>query len=148
AVAKLVIQGQPSQTETAGVPFASTPVIVEEDQYNNVVTTDNSTVVTAYLASGSGALSGATGVTVKGGVASFTTVAEDRIGTFTLAFTGVGLTTPASIPFVVTMGAPTMLVVQTPPSSGSSAGQAFATQPVIYVEDAGGNLETGDNTTV
>jgi hypothetical protein len=148
AAASLVIQGQPSQDATAGTPFASTPVVYEKDRYGNVETTDNSTAVTAFLASGSGTLGGATSVVLKNGVASFTTLAEDAIGTFTLGFTGGGLSTPASLPITVSIGAPAKLVVQTQPSSTATAGQPFATQPVVYVEDAGGNLETSDNSTV
>ena len=45
-------------------------------------------------------------------------------------------------------GPPSMLVIQTQPSSTATAGQAFTVQPVIYVEDSNGNLETEDNTTV
>ena len=42
-----MIQTQPSPTATAGQPFATQPVIYEEDQYGNLETGDNSTVVTA-----------------------------------------------------------------------------------------------------
>ena len=41
----------------------------------------------------------------------------------------------------------TQLVVHTPPPPSATAGQPFATQPVVYVEDAYGNLVTGDDTT-
>ena len=43
---------------------------------------------------------------------------------------------------------PAKLVIHTQPSPSATAGQAFAVQPVIYVEDGNGNLETGDNSTV
>src|SRR5262249_18425449 len=42
---------------------------------------------------------------------------------------------------------PYQLVVHTEPSPTAVAGQPFATQPVVYVEDKWGNLESGDNTT-
>src|SRR5439155_26567064 len=47
AASKLVIQTQPSATATAAVNFAQQPVILIEDQFGNVLTSDNSTVVTA-----------------------------------------------------------------------------------------------------
>ena len=56
--AQLVIQTQPSQTAAAGQAFAIQPVIWEEDQYGNLETSDSTTVVTAYLASGTGPLQG------------------------------------------------------------------------------------------
>ena len=39
-------------------------------------------------------------------------------------------------------------MIQTQPSLTATAGELFAIQPVIYVEDQNGNLETNDNTTV
>ena len=41
-----------------------------------------------------------------------------------------------------------LLVIHTQPSSTATAGRAFATQPVVYLVDQNGNLETGDNSTV
>ncbi len=41
----------------------------------------------------------------------------------------------------------TQLVIHTQPSATATAGQVFPTQPVIYVEDQNGNLDTSDNTT-
>jgi hypothetical protein len=38
-------------------------------------------------------------------------------------------------------------VIHTQPSPTATAGRAFGTQPVIFVEDQSGNLETGDNST-
>ena len=49
---------------------------------------------------------------------------------------------------VVIAAAAYQLVIHTQPSSTATAGQAFATQPVIYEEDRFGNLETADNSTV
>jgi hypothetical protein len=48
----------------------------------------------------------------------------------------------------VTLGPATKLVIQTQPSATATAGKAIATQPVVYVEDDSGNLETNDNSTV
>ena len=146
--AKLVIQAEPSDQATAGAAFGSTPAIVEEDEFGNVETGDSTTAVTATLTKGTGKLSGGTTVTLTDGVASFPTLADDTAGTFTLSFTGGGLTSPASSPFTVSPAGASMLVVQTPPSSGAMAGTAFTVQPVVAEEDQYGNLESGDNTTV
>ncbi len=148
AAAKLVIQSQPSQTATAGTAFKDQPVIDEEDQYGNILTGDSTTTVTAQVASGTGTLAGGTSATVKAGVATFSTLADDTAGTITLAFTGAGLTSPASVSIVVSPASASQLVVHTSASGSSGAGQAFSTQPVLYEEDQYGNLVTGDNTTV
>ena len=127
--------------------FATQPVIYEEDQYGNVETSDNSTVVTAYPATGNGPLSTPASVTLKAGVATFTSLAADSVGTITLAFSGGGFTSPASVPIVVEPRPAAMLVIQTQPSPTATAGTAFTVQPVIYEEDQFGNLETADDGT-
>ena len=53
-------------------------------------------------------------------------------------YTGVILPVPS---------VPTSLVIHTQPSATATAGQIFATQPVIYVLDQNGKLLSGDNTT-
>ena len=146
--AKLIVQSQPSQAVTAGVPFTNQPVIHEEDQFGNLETNDSSTVVTAALASGPGALAGTLTATVSGGVATFSNIAADLVGTITIGFTGTGLTAAASVPITISPAAASKLVIQTPPSATATAGQAFPNTTVIDEEDKFGNLETGDNSTV
>ena len=148
AAAKLVIQTQPSPTALAGQAFTNQPVIDEEDQYGDIETSDNSTAVTAFLASGSGGLQGTTAVTLKDGVAAFTNITDDTVGTYTLGFTGGGFTSVASLPVVVSPGSASKLVLQEQLAPTATAGQTFAIQPVIKEEDAYGNLEAGDNSTL
>ena len=87
-----MIHTQPSATATAGQAFGTQPVVYEEDQYGNLETGDNSTVVTASLASGTGPLQGTTTVTVSGGVATFTNLADNKAETISLNFTSGSLT--------------------------------------------------------
>ncbi|MFI5456840.1 MAG: hypothetical protein ACHRXM_15455 [Isosphaerales bacterium] len=148
AASQLVIHTQPLATATAGQAFGTQPVIYEEDQYGNLETGDNSKLVTATLASGTGPLHGTTTVTVSGGVATFTNLVDRRAETISLGFSGGSLTNAASANIVVNPAAASKLVIQTQPSPAASAGQAFTTQPVIMEEDQYGNLETGDNSTV
>jgi hypothetical protein len=72
---------QPAPTATAGAAFAPQPQIRIEDQFGNLRTSDNSTVVSAARNLGSGTLQGTTAATVSGGVATFAnlnyTVAEN-----------------------------------------------------------------------
>jgi hypothetical protein len=148
AASQLVIGTQPSSAATAGQAFGVQPVIDVEDQYGNVEIGNNSTAVTASLASGTVPLQGTTTITVSGGVATFTNLAENKVGTISLDFTGAGLMEGPSSSIVVSPAAASQLVVHTQPSPTATAGQAFATQPVVYEEDPYGNLETSDNSTV
>ena len=52
-----------------------------------------------------------------------------------------------SFVFTITVGAPTHLVFTTPPSGGPS-GVVWATQPVVTIEDSGGNTVTTSTDTV
>jgi len=145
---QLVIHTQPSATAKAGQAFATQPVIYEEDQHGNLETSDNSTQVTVSLESGSGPLEETLTVTVSGGIATFTNLADNTAGTISLLFTSVPVRSPAiSGNIAISPATPNQLVIHTQPSATAKTGQAFATQPVIYEEDQYGNLETGDNST-
>ena len=52
AASQLVITQQPSATATAGVAFATQPVVTEEDAFGNVITTDSTHTVTAARSTG------------------------------------------------------------------------------------------------
>ena len=145
---KLMIHTLPSSTATAGQPFGTLAVVYEEDPFGNLETGDNSTVVTATLASGTGALEGTTSVTVSGGVATFTNLADNKAETISLNFAGAGLAAGPSSSIFVSPATASQLVIHTQPSARTTAGVPSAAQPVIYEEDRFGNLETGDNSTV
>ena len=129
APSKLVIQTQPSATATAGQPFGTQPVVYEEDQFGNVELGDNSTVVTASLASGPGPLQGITTATVSGGVARFTNLIGGSAGAIALKFTGGSVTSqPTSAvqvaPIPLPNPTPTVLgatVVMTPKTKKKKA---------------------------
>ena len=149
APTQLVIHTQPSSTATAGSPFGTQPVVYVEDESGNLETGDNTTVVTvSSLPAGSGPLQGTTSVTVHGGIATFTNLADNTAETIMLHFTSDPTLTPAtSNSIVVSPNAAGHLTIHTQPSSAATAGSPFSTEPVVYVEDQFGNLETGDNTT-
>jgi streptogramin lyase len=138
APSQLVITTQPSVTATAGQPFATQPVVYEADQYGNLETGDNSTVVTAALASGAGPLQGTTSVTVSGGVAAFTNLADNKAETLTLQFSGGGFTAGPSSAIVVSPAEATKLAITTQPPSSVVVNAGFGL--VAAVEDAYGNV--------
>src|SRR5262249_55476450 len=105
AAAKLTIHIGPFAKVTAGPPLTDHIVIYEEDQYGNRETGDNSTQVTASLASGAGALKGTTQATVQGGIASFDDLEDDTAGTLSLQFSAGSLSPAISTPSIVTPAA-------------------------------------------
>ena len=115
---KLAINTQPSPTATAGVAFSTQPVVYVEDQYGNLETGDNTTQVTAALASGTGPLLGTTTVTVSGGIATFTDLSDNTAETISLQFTSSPVLTAAtSNNIVISPAAASQLVINTQPSA-------------------------------
>src|SRR5262249_25487694 len=135
----LVIQTQPYASVTAGNALTDPIVVNELDQYGNIVTTDNSTVVTASLATGGGTLKGTITATVVNGVASFDDLEDDTAGTLSLQFAAPGLPPVPSDPSTVAPGPPHLMAVKKPPG-GVISGVAFPLEVDAY--DAYGNLAT------
>ena len=148
AATQIVINQAPSTTAIAGQPFGTQPIIYEEDAFNNVLAGDNSTVISAVLNSGAGPLQGTTNVTVSGGVAHFGNLADNMAEIITVTFSNGSLTTSPPSAITVSPGPAAKLLIQTQPSTTATAGQTFAVGPVIYLEDANGNLEATDNSSV
>src|SRR5271157_3382689 len=148
AASQLVITQQPSAAATVGAAFTTQPVIYKEDQFGNLETADNTTVVTAALNSGTGPLQGTTTATVSGGVATFTNLADDTAETMNIAFTtnASGVSSATSSNVVVSPATASQLVITQQAWSTATAGVAFTTQPVVAEEDQFGNVETGDST--
>ena len=143
---QLVIHTPPDSSVVAGSPLTDPIVIDEEDQYHNIETGDDSTVVTVSLASGVGPLQGTSTATVSGGIATFTNLGDDTAETITLKFSSGNLTAPTSAGIVVSPAAASKLVVTQQPSAAATAGASFITQPVVKEEDPFGNVITSDST--
>ena len=118
-----------------------------EDAGGNTVTND-ATGPTLTLTTGTGTLSGCTASTA-GGVTSFSGCTIDIANSgdvLTATDTGDSLTNTSSA-FDVTVGAPALLVFTTQPGD-ATAGSSFGTQPVVTIEDAGGNTITTDTSSI
>jgi hypothetical protein len=147
-VAKLVITQQPSASATAGVAFTTQPVVAEEDQFGNIVSDDNSTVVAVTLGSGAGPLQGTSQVTVASGLATFNDLFDKRAESITLKFASGSLATDTSNSILVSPAAPTNLVIAQQASTSATADGPFTTQPVIHEVDQYGNIVTTDSTSI
>ena len=80
------------------------PVILIEDQYNNVRSNDT-LVVTATRNAGAGTLLGTTNVAAVGGVATFTNLAHPLATNITIQFTSGALAATTSGTIAVSDGA-------------------------------------------
>ena len=145
---QLVFGQQPTATN-AGVAINPAVTVKIEDQFGNLVTTDNSDQVTVGIASGPGVFTGGNTVTVtaSAGVATFSNLVLDTSGNYTLSESATGgLSGPASNSFTVSPNAAgKRLVITTQPLGTATAGVNFGTQPVVKEEDAFGNVFTADS---
>jgi hypothetical protein len=126
AAGRLIVQTQPSSTAVAGAAFAQQPQIRIEDQYGNLRSSDNSTVVTAARSGGSGTLQGSLSATAVNGVATFANLSHNVANTINLSFSSSGLTNATSANIVVSPAAFTQLQLLVPGESaapGSASGK-------------------------
>jgi plastocyanin len=142
---KVVYAVQPSNV-TAGVADSPSIVVDVEDQFGNIVTTDNSNV-TLSVASGPGALSGTVTVAAISGVATFSNIILDTAGNYTLTASDGVLTTATSGSFTVNPAAASKVVYAVQPSN-ATAGVAQSPSIVVDVEDQFGNIVTANSSNV
>jgi hypothetical protein len=138
---KLVVQTQPSSTATAGVAFTQQPQIRIEDQYGNLISSDNGRVITAARSAGTGTLLGTVTATTVNGITTFANLSHNVATTITLSFTASGLASATSGNIVVGPGTASQLVFATQPA-GLGTGSPLATQPVVKAQDAYGNTSS------
>lgn len=144
AATQLAIVTQPDAA-FAGTALLQQPVVEVRDIFGNKVT--NSTAAILFtLSTGSGALTGTATKSAVAGVATFTNLKVDLIGTKEITASSSGLTSVVSSPFTVAPGLPTKLSFSTQPGTGTS-GTAFV-QPVVQILDAQNNLVTSATSAV
>ena len=94
---RLIIFTQPLETATAGVVFTRQPVVHIKDEFGNLITNDNSTVVTAAISAGTDVLKGTLlTATASGGVATFTGLYYTKAESITLLFSSSPVLTTAT----------------------------------------------------
>ncbi len=136
---KLSIQTQPPDSAIAGVVFSRQPVVRILDSLGNLITTDNSIILTATRTLGNGTLQGTTTATASGGVATFLNLSHRVAGTINIRFTTVsGLTSDTSNIIVVGASAATKLIFVQQPTN-TSAGATIAPPLTIQLQDSFSN---------
>jgi|GEM_PF-3451191 len=147
AAAKLVITTAPPATAQSGVALTIPPVVKIEDSGGNTVLTNTSTVIATFTAGGISLLNAS--VPAVAGVATFTGLTLNALaGPYTLTFSDGALTAAVSSTITIAAGTATKLVIGTQPAATGFTGVALSTQPVVKVEDSGGNVVATDGSTV
>jgi hypothetical protein len=153
---KLAFTSEPLGGVNEATNLATEPVVSVEDSNGNTVTSDNGTValsIGTYAAGNGGTNQGTLGCTntTVNAVAGVATFANCQItgtaaaGTYTLNAARTGLTTVSSSSLSITAGSASKLAFSIEPGGGAG-GVAFATQPVVNVEDGNGNtVSSGTN---
>ena len=148
AASKLAFSTQAAGA-SGGTAFSTQPTVTIEDAAGDPVTTNASTVTLAIApgtpgSGGPGTLSTCTSTDESNGVFAFSGCAIDKAGTgYELVATDGGLTGATSAPFTVGVGPATHVAFTTEPSN-AIGGSAFVDQPVVTIQDAGGNTVTTD----
>ncbi|HEY3841954.1 MAG TPA: hypothetical protein VGL48_01775 [Acidimicrobiales bacterium] len=146
---QLVFTTQPGNG-TGGSAFSTQPVVAVEDAFGNQVTTDSSSVTLAIGTNpGPGHLTCTSNpLNATSGIATFTGCAIDKAAAgYTLTASDGTLTAATSSPLTVSVGPAAQLVFTTSPGNGIG-GAALSTQPVVAVEDAGGNTVSSNTSAI
>jgi hypothetical protein len=131
---------------TPGVALAPQPSVAVQNANGGSPTGTSPVAVTLALGANPGGATltctGGLTKTTQNNVAAFNGCKLDKLGVgYTLIATATGLTQAQSAPFTIGGGPATKLVFTAQPGA-STALQAFATQPVVAITDAGGNVVT------
>ena len=144
SVSKLAISNTPSTSAVNGVALATQPIISAQDVGGNTNTTAAGSI-TATMNNHSASNPSAN---LSSGVATFSGLAFVGIaGSFALTFSYNGITVQQQN-FILQVGAGTQLFLATSPIAQAASGAALSVQPILNVQDSGGNLVTAATGTV
>jgi hypothetical protein len=143
--AKLAFTTQPPSSSVSGSAFSATVSV--EDAGGNVVTTDNSNVTIALASGTPGAnLAGTLTVQAVNGVATFSGLSVDKVGTgYTLHATDASLTAADSSAFNIVAGAAAAIAFITQPTTNADIAAGSPITLVVHVTDAAGNAVAGES---
>ena len=144
AIAKVAFTAQPVTVTTDDLVQAT---VTTTDAFGNLVPTIMDVTVAIGTNPGGGTLGGTTTLQTSGGVAAFTDLEIDKVGTgYTLVATAGVLTAAASATFNVNVGAPFKLEFESSPTIAEPQAALGAIEVVVV--DAHGNPTGGNGTPV
>ncbi|HEY8257588.1 MAG TPA: Ig-like domain-containing protein [Gemmatimonadales bacterium] len=146
--ASIAIQDGNNQTADVGTAVTTDPAVIVRDASSNPVA---GVQVDFAVGIGGGGVTGATATTNSSGIATVgswtmgpTAGSNNNTLTATVNGTAISVTFTAS----ASAGSPSVVVITTQPSGNAQAGVAFGTQPVIQLQDNGGNNSATSGVTI
>ncbi len=137
----LAIVTSPPPASASGAVLVPAPVVQVADAFGNPVDPETEITITTTIAAGvGGVIGGTTAAITTAGAALFNNlILTGPAGSYTLLFSGGGLTAAVSNTIAIGSGAPTALFIVTQPSASAGSGTAFGQQPVVQLRDGSGN---------
>jgi len=147
---RLAFTIQPSNA-TAALSISPAVKVAVQDAGGNTVTSSSASITVAIGTNpSSGTLAGTKTVNAVSGVATFSSLSIDKTGTgYTLSASSTGLSGATSSAFNITAGTAVKLGFTSQPG-GAYKGTTFTQQPIVAVQDVGGNtvLSYSGNVTI
>ena len=142
-----VVFGTGPAAAVAGATLAAITGQVE-DKFGNVVTTDTSKITLAIASGPDGAtLGGTKQVAAVAGIATFSDLALQTAGAYTISATDASLRVALSPSFTISPAAAAQLAIKQGPSA-ATAGAAISPAMTVMVEDQYGNLIATDSSKI
>ncbi|MDQ1536234.1 MAG: trimeric autotransporter adhesin, partial [Actinomycetota bacterium] len=143
----LAFTTEPSDS-TGGIAFDTQPVVEVLDAHGDIVDVSSARVTLSVTTPAGATLTCMASTTpAVAGEATFAGCGIDKAGIYRLTASSGTLTSDVTGSFVITTGPATKLAFTTSPSF-SNVGVAFFTQPVVAIEDTGGNTLTSNTAPV
>jgi hypothetical protein len=145
---KLVFGQQPTNT-AAGASITPAVTVQVQDASGNVVTGSTASITIAIGTNpGGSTLGGTATVNAVNGVATFSNLSLNKVGTgYTLTAASTGLTGATSGTFNITAGTASKLVFGQQPTN-TAAGASITPAVTVQVQDANGNVVTGSTASI
>ncbi|HEV8122979.1 MAG TPA: Ig-like domain repeat protein [Gemmatimonadales bacterium] len=145
---KLGFGVQPTNTQAGSAISPAVTVLIQDASGNTVSGATNAVSLALGNNPSSGVLSGTLTVNAVNGVATFSDLSVDKVGSaYTLAATASGLSGAASNGFNITPGTATQLVFTQQPSNGV-AGASITPAVTVTAKDAQNNTVTSYSTAI
>jgi hypothetical protein len=138
--AKLGFTTGPSNSTGGGV-FGIQPAVAIQTSSGSSTTSTAPVTLSITTPAGATLSCSANPVAAVAGTAQFSGCKIDKAGTYTLTATSPGLSGAISANFTISVGAANKLVFTTTPGN-TARNTVFTNQPVVAVQDAGGNTVT------
>ena len=143
-----LVFGQAPTAAVAGAKLSPAVTVKVEDKFGNLVTTDHSkiTLATGTIPVGLTA-SPVAAALASGGIATFSNLAFNQVGSYTLKASDAKLTVATSAAFAISPGTQAKVVFVTNPGN-AVAGVKIAPVISVQVQDALGNVVSSDTSSV